>query len=151
MVATALAAERAGPFVGALIACLPVSAGPGYVLLALQSSDAFIADSALTSTAAVAATGLFLLAYTYLGPRHGLLASLAGAYGAWLAAAIAIRALPWTAAGVVALNAVVFGVANLLARIDSAGRRPRAPRRWYDLPLQAALIGGLTAIVITVV
>jgi hypothetical protein len=150
VVATALAAERAGPFIGALIACLPVSAGPGYVLLALQSDDAFISASALTSTAAVAATGMFLLAYTWLGPRRGLPASLLGAYAAWVTLALAIRAVDWNAAGVVLLNAAVFGAGVLLTRVGPGSRAARAPRRWYDLPLQAALIGGLTAVVITV-
>jgi len=146
----ALAAERTGPFIGALIACLPISAGPGYVLLAMQSDDAFIAASALASTAAIAATGMFLIAYAFLGPRHGLAASLLGAYGAWLVLAFLVRLLELGEAGVVLLNVAVYGAGNLLTRVGPGGRGPRAPRRWYDLPLQAALIGGLTGLVITV-
>jgi hypothetical protein len=149
VVAAALAAERVGPFFGALIACLPVSAGPAYVLLAMQSDDAFIAASALASAAAVAATGMFLLVYSFLARRAGLVRSLLGAYAAWLAVAVFIHAFDWTVLRVVLLIAVVYGGAVLLTRVDTASRGPRAPRRWYDLPLQAALIGLLTAVVIT--
>ena len=54
VVAAARVAERAGPFFGALIACLPVSAGPSFVLLSLQASDGFVADTALSSACSYA-------------------------------------------------------------------------------------------------
>ena len=52
------AAERAGPLVGALVATLPISAGPAYLFLALDHGPAFLAESALAidhSTARVPA------------------------------------------------------------------------------------------------
>ncbi len=44
-----MVAERSGPLIGALVATLPVSAGPVYVFLALDHDAAFIAQSALAS------------------------------------------------------------------------------------------------------
>jgi hypothetical protein len=41
--------ERAGPVLGALIATLPLSAGPTYAFLAAEHGAAFVAASALAS------------------------------------------------------------------------------------------------------
>ena len=49
VVAASMITERSGPAIGALVATLPVSAGPSYVFLALDHDDAFIAQSALAS------------------------------------------------------------------------------------------------------
>src|SRR5882757_5974103 len=69
IVAASVAAERAGPIIGGLIIALPVSAGPGYVFLARQASDAFISRSALYSLAATAVTAIYLAIYVRLAPR----------------------------------------------------------------------------------
>jgi len=146
----ALAAERAGPFFGALVACLPVSAGPAYVLLALQSSDAFIAESALASTTAVAATTAFQLAYILTAPLTGVGASLAAGIAAWAATAVAIRSFQWSVFGAVALNAAAFTLALILARrAEIPGQIERTRRRWYELPLTAVMVGCLVAGVVT--
>src|SRR5215469_13849509 len=110
VITAARAAERAGPFFGAIIACLPVSAGPSYVLLSLKASDGFIADSALASAAMSAGAALYLAAYVVLAPRAGALATLASALGIWLASALLIRATQWTALSVFALNAAAYGL-----------------------------------------
>jgi len=57
VVSASVAAEALGPFWGALIAALPVSAGPAYVFLAMRHGPDFIAASALASFAANASTG----------------------------------------------------------------------------------------------
>src|SRR6478609_6072775 len=85
-----VAAEMAGPFWGALIASLPVSAGPAYVL-AMQHGADFVAASALGSCAANAATGLFLIAYGLVAGRLAAWLSLGIAVVSWLAAALAIQ------------------------------------------------------------
>lgn len=51
-----ITAEKLGAAVGALVATLPVSAGPVYVFLALDHDAAFISASALASLALNAAT-----------------------------------------------------------------------------------------------
>src|SRR5262245_12393796 len=53
-------AERLGAAVGALVATLPVSAGPVYVFLALDHDATFISASAVVSLALNAATAVFV-------------------------------------------------------------------------------------------
>src|SRR5215472_4687952 len=49
VVSASFIAERAGPVIGALVATLPISAGPSYVFLAIDHDAAFIAEGALAS------------------------------------------------------------------------------------------------------
>ena len=63
VVSASAVAETLGPFWGALIASFPVSTGPAYVFLAMRHGMDFVAASALSSFAANAANGLFLIAY----------------------------------------------------------------------------------------
>jgi hypothetical protein len=150
VIAAARTAERAGPFFGAIIACLPVSAGPSYVLLSLQASDGFIADSALASAAVTAGAALYLAAYVILAPRTGVVATLAWALGVWLVSAVLIRQAQWTAPSVLALNAVAYGLAFLVTlRLAPSQPIARSERRWFDLPLMAAMVGLLVAGVTT--
>lgn len=142
-------AERAGPFLGGLITTLPISAGPAYVLLALHVDDRFIAESAVGSLVANAATGLFLMVYMRLAPRRSLPLSLGAALAAWLLLALLGRAVAWTAVSATALNLVVYGICLLSAPpLDAAARIDTAPR-WYDLPLRALLVGLLVGTVVT--
>ena len=53
VVTASVVTERSGPVIGALIATLPISAGPAYVFLALDHDAAFIAEGALASLAAI--------------------------------------------------------------------------------------------------
>jgi uncharacterized membrane protein (GlpM family) len=144
-------AERAGPYLGGLIAALPVSAGPAYVFLAIQTDDAFVGQSALGSVAGNAATALFLLAYCFLGPTRGLAVTLAGAIATWLAAAAVIREIPWTAWTALPFSAAVYiACIRLSARVDMHLKPARLRRRWFDLPARALLVGTLVATVVTV-
>jgi len=146
VVTAARTAERAGPFFGAIIACLPVSAGPSYVLLSLKASDGFIADTALASAAMSAGAALYLAAYVVLAPRTGVVATLASALGVWLVSAALLRQVQWTALGVLALNAVAYGLAFLVTlRLEHTQPITRSERRWFDLPLMAAMVGLLVA------
>ena len=56
VVTASIVTERSGPVIGALIATLPISAGPSYVFLALDHDAAFIAEGALASLPINAAT-----------------------------------------------------------------------------------------------
>ncbi len=150
VIAAARTAERAGPFFGALIACLPVSAGPSYVLLSLEASDDFIADTALASAAMSAGAAFYLAIYVGLAPRTGVAATLASALGAWLASAFLIEQVRWTALSVAVLNGAAYGLA-FLATFRTRQTIPvsRSERRWFDLPLMAAMVGLLVAGVVT--
>ena len=61
VVTASVITERSGPVIGALVATLPISAGPSYVFLALDHDAAFIAEGALASLPINAAT-IFLRA-----------------------------------------------------------------------------------------
>ena len=49
VVIASMITERSGPAIGALVATLPVSAGPSYIFLAIDHGDDFIAQSAVAS------------------------------------------------------------------------------------------------------
>src|SRR5258708_31301261 len=66
--AASVAAERGGPFWGGLVCALPIGAGPGYVLLALQEDADFVATSALASLGTNVATSVFMVALVWLPP-----------------------------------------------------------------------------------
>src|SRR5260221_79129 len=76
VVAASIVTERSGPAFGALVATLPVSAGPSYIFLALDHDAAFVAQSALASLPMNAATVLMILAIAILAQRFGMLLSL---------------------------------------------------------------------------
>src|ERR1700694_3936956 len=69
-------AERLGATVGALVATLPVSAGPVYVFLALDHDSTFISSSALVSLALNSATAIYLTAYVLIAQRRSMWLSI---------------------------------------------------------------------------
>src|SRR5271167_2095348 len=77
VVSASVITERAGPVIGALIATLPISAGPTYVFLALDHDAAFIAEGALASLPINAATIFLGLTYVVLAQRQSALVSCA--------------------------------------------------------------------------
>src|SRR5215468_11820283 len=82
VVSASIVTERSGPVIGALIATLPISAGPSYVFLAIDHDAAFIAEGALASLSINAATIFLSLTYVLLAQRHGVLLSCGGAVAA---------------------------------------------------------------------
>jgi hypothetical protein len=150
VLASALA-EALGPFWGALVASLPVSAGPAYVFLAMQHDGSFVAASALSSAAANAATGLFLIIYAALAARASLWRSLGIAVATWLAAALAIRQITWTPATATLLNLIVYGIGFSLPRHAAASAitlTATTRRRWFDLPLRAISVAAFVSAVV---
>jgi hypothetical protein len=141
--------ERSGPVIGALIATLPVSAGPSYVFLALDHDAAFIAASALASLPINAATIFLGLIYVVLAQRWNAAVSTGGAVVVWITLAALARMVPWSLAGGLIANAVAFGVCLPLLRRFRHVRMPLIARRWYDIPLRAALVATLVATVVT--
>src|SRR5438270_7884060 len=84
VVSASVITERSGPVIGALVATLPISAGPSYVFLALDHDAAFVAEGALASLPINAATIFFGLTYVVLAHRQNALVSFAGAAAVWL-------------------------------------------------------------------
>src|ERR1043165_2989275 len=141
--------ERSGPAIGALIATLPVSAGPSYIFLAIDHDDAFIPQSAVASLPMNAATVLMSLVFVSLVQRCGLLVSLAAGFGMWVRGPRAVRAFEWSLAGVTLFNAAAFAICLPLVQRFRAAKMPLVTSRWYDIPLRAALVATLVAIVVT--
>jgi hypothetical protein len=148
VVLASLAAQRAGALVGAMIATLPVSAGPVYVFLALEHDAQFISDSALGSFAINAVTGLYSLTYAVLAQRRGLLVSLSAALAVWFALGALVRLIDWNIAGAAVFWAVLQVPCLLLSRPYRHAPMLPTVRRWYDLPLRAAMVGVLVVMVV---
>jgi len=145
VIAATKAAERAGALVAGMIATLPIAAGPSYVFLAFEHDSSFIADSALASLVVNAVTGIMALTYAALAQRRGLALSLAAALCVWFGLAAVVRSVPWTTAGAVVFNVVVFiaciGIGDRFGHV----RMPPVRQRWHDMPLRAVLVGLLVA------
>ncbi|HUA52483.1 MAG TPA: hypothetical protein VMB81_09980 [Candidatus Sulfotelmatobacter sp.] len=150
VVAASLAIERGGPYWGGLLCALPIGAGPGYVLLALQEDARFVAASALASLGATIAVNLFILVVVRLAPTRSLLVTLGGAVACWIAIVLLVRPIAWTAGPVLLANLATIGACCVLTR-NSERDVParRAARHWLDLPIRALLIGCVTAGIVT--
>src|SRR3954462_2818958 len=87
VVSASVITERSGPVIGALIATLPISAGPCYVFLARDLDAGFIAAGALATLPINAATIWLALTYVVLAERHNALISCGAAAALWLSLA----------------------------------------------------------------
>jgi hypothetical protein len=148
VVTASLVAERVGALIGAMVATLPIAAGPAYILLALDHDAGFIADSTVASLAVHAATGLFGTAYVFAAQRCPFVVSIAIAVGTWLGCALMIRAIEWSLAGALALNAATYGICVPLVQRFVNVRVPVIGRRWFDIPLRAILVALLVGAVV---
>jgi hypothetical protein len=149
VVTASFIAERSGPVIGALVATLPISAGPSYAFLALDHNAAFIAEGALASLPINAATIFLGLTYVVLAQRCNAAVSAGGAVIVWITLAVLARMLQWSLAGGLIANAVAFAVCLPLLRRFRHVRMPLITRRWYDIPLRAGLVATLVAIVVS--
>jgi hypothetical protein len=149
VVVASIITERAGPAIGALVSTLPVSAGPSFVFLSLDHDAAFIEGAALGSLAINAVTAFFALSYVLLAQRRSLAVSLAISLLVWFALTVAIRQFDWTTAGIIVLNIIAFAICIPLGQRFRHAKMPLMTRRWYDVPLRAAMVSTLVAIVVT--
>jgi hypothetical protein len=150
VVSASIIAERSGPVIGALVATLPISAGPSYVFLALDHDAAFIAEGALASLPINAATAFLMLTYSVLAQRFPLWMSVGAAMAVWLVLATLIRHFQWTLLSGLIVNAIAFAIAvPLLRPYMHVKKMPLITRRWYDIPLRAGLVAMLVATVVT--
>ncbi len=149
VVSASVITERSGPVIGALVATLPISAGPSYVFLALDHDAAFIAEGALASLPINAATIFFALTYIVLAQRRSVAVSFSGAVAVWLALASLERTIHWSLAGGLLANAISFAICLPLMRRYRHVKMPLITRRWYDIPLRASLVATLVATVVT--
>ncbi len=148
VVGASYAAERAGPVVGAMIATLPIAAGPAYFFLALDHDAAFISQSALASLVINVDTSIFALVYAALAQRHGRAGSVLPALATWIVLAIALRAVPWTTWTALAFNAAGMAACIALGNRFRHVRMPLAARHWSDMLLRAGMVAVLVATVV---
>jgi hypothetical protein len=149
VVTASVITERSGAVIGALVATLPISAGPSYVFLALDHDAAFIAEGALASLPINAATIFLGLTYVVLAQRRSALVSAAAAVAVWLVLASIVRLFHWSLMAGLIVNAIAFAICvPLLARYRQV-KMPPIARRWYDIPLRASLVATLVATVVT--
>ncbi len=149
VVSVAMIAERLGPFLGAMVASLPLYTGPVYVLLALEHDTAYLAASAVASLAICGANPAFVVIYAMLSRTRGALVSLAGGLGAWAGCAAIVQHRDWTVIEGLLFVAPIFAVSIVLARNFTRGvALKRAERRWTDLLQRALFVAGLTGVVI---
>jgi len=149
VVSASFIAEHSGPAIGALVATLPISAGPAYVFLALDHDSAFVAQGALTSLPINAATIFLALTYTLLAQRHNLFISYGSAAVVWIGIAAIIGSTRWSLWGGLLVNAVAFAICTPLMQRYRHARMPPVARRWYDVPLRASLVAMLVLTVVT--
>ena len=93
-----LAGRRWGAAVSGWLAGLPVVVGPILLFLALERGNAFASGAATSSLAAVVANVAFFATYARMALHRRWPAALLAAFGAWLAAALLMWALPATLA-----------------------------------------------------
>jgi hypothetical protein len=147
--AATIIAERLGATVGALVATLPVSAGPVYVFLALDHDAAFISSSAVVSLALNSATAIFLTAYVLIAQRRSMWLSISCAFAMWLVVVFALSPVYWAAWSAFALNLIVFTACTFIVQPFCLVRMPPTTRPWYDFVLRAGLVASLVGVVVT--
>lgn len=147
VVVAARAAETAGPMIGAMVATLPLSAGPTYLFVSLDHDSRFIAASALGSLAANAANILFCTVHAAIARSRGLAASLLTALAGWVLLMIAVRTVDWTLPDAILLNVLFLALCLPLGRKFGGAAMPPVRRRRTDIPIRAAMVAVLVATV----
>jgi hypothetical protein len=148
--AASFVAERAGVVMGAMVASLPISAGPAYVFLAMDHDAAFIATSALATLVSNAATTIFTVTYVFVAQRNGTWVSFVAAMSSWVAAWLVFAQVSWTLPAASILNRALYAIAfPLVSRFRHAAMIV-PQRRWYDLPLRAGLVATLVLAVVLI-
>lgn len=148
VVSCSLVAERSGPVMAAMIATLPISAGPVLAFLALDHDATFVAEAALGSMAANLATSGMALMYVRMAQTQGTAVSLATALTVWVAIATSLRIIEPPAAVMVGATVAVYAGLYPLLRPFLDARPAAAPARlWYAIPIRAAGVALLAAAV----
>lgn len=143
-------AERSRPFIAAMVATLPVSAGPALVFLAMEHDDAFMYETLIGAIVTNMATTAYSLAYVVAAQTRGTVASIGFAFVAWTLAGLVFRPIGWTLPLGMLGTLLTFGVAIPLARRFASNARTVAPpRAWFAIPLRALAVATLVAAVTT--
>lgn len=148
VVSVSVIAERSRPFVAAMVATLPVSAGPTLLFLALDHDAAFMRGTLTGAMVTNMATGVYCLAYAMVARRVSTIPALATALGAWALAGAVLRVFEWNLITATLGTIIAFGGSMLLARpFLSDAPTVAPPRDWFALPLRALAVAMLVATV----
>ncbi|MGE0565450.1 MAG: hypothetical protein AB7O50_13140 [Pseudolabrys sp.] len=151
VVAASILVERSGPFIGSLIASLPTAGGAAMIILAVEHTPAFIAQSAVGNLIANASTAVLALVYAALAQRRSLVVSLGGAFVVWFVVIALSRLIEWTAVSAAVFNAVAYPLAIWLSRryrVDSGGRG-KVTLTGADLVWRATIVTVVVIVVTT--
>jgi hypothetical protein len=151
VVTASLMVERAGPFIGAMIATLPISAGPALVFLGLDHGPLFLAQSAVMALVTNGANAIFVLFYARLAQNHRLLVSLSGALLVWAVQIALAQSIDWTIPTAMLANISAYVIAFWgLRGPDVAPWTPKAEAALTDgvafmlkVPPNAVTTGGV--------
>jgi len=148
VIMAAIVAERAGAAIGAIVATLPIAAGPAYFFVALEHDSAFISASAIGSIASHTATAVFSLVFIVLAQHNGMVVSVGAAVASWFAVAFLLRSVNWSFAGVAAINIATYLACIALTNRYRHVQMPPIVRKWYDIPVRAVMVACLVAVVV---
>lgn len=149
VVGSSIVVERTGPFIGGMIATLPISAGPSYVFLALDHDSAFIAAAALTTLTVNATNMLFVTVYAHIAQKQGAAVSLGLAVLFWCVTMALLSFVPWTLAGALLFNLIAFLVSFYLCKnLLSAPKGGILKRKRWDIALRASGVVTLVGVVV---
>ncbi|BAT57729.1 hypothetical protein GJW-30_1_00237 [Variibacter gotjawalensis] len=148
VVSVSFMAQRVGPLIAGLVAALPISAGPAYVFLALDHDAAFISQSALTSMVTNVITAVFALTYAALAQKRGVVESYLSAILVWAVLGWLLQQVSWTVTLAFIATAAVYVPCIVLSRRYRAVPMPPSQRRWFDLPLRAAMVSALVFVLV---
>jgi hypothetical protein len=148
VIVATLAAERAGPLIGGLIATLPISAGPAYVFIALDHDAAFLSESAFKSLVTNPVIAVFAIVYAMLARLQSLAVSLGAAFLGWLTLVLLFERFVANLPQALLLNAVVLSACLWIARPLRHAVIPRLETYWYDISLRAVLVAALVGCVV---
>ncbi len=149
VIAATVTAERSGAVVGALVATLPITAGPSYVFLALDHPPEFLADSAMISLVGNVATASYAFAFVIFVQRLPLVATFAAAIAAWITAVVCVTWMHWTPLTAALLNVGVLGAYHIAARRYRDVEMPRLALRPTDIVMRGLLVALLVAALVT--
>jgi len=150
VVSASIIAERSRPFIAAMVATLPVSAGPAFAFLALEHDGAFMQVTLTAAMVTNVATAAYSLAYVVAAQRLRTIPSLLVAFLAWGLFSLMLRQITWSLPAALIASTAAFLVAIPLGRRFASNERVAAPpRTWYAVPLRALAVATLVGTVTT--
>ncbi len=149
VVLATLIAEKVGAFIGAMIAALPLSAGPAYLFIAMEHDAGFVAQSALTGLGINAMVSPFLVVSAILIHRFGIWIGLGFGFVFWASGSLAILKADLSVVSAIFLNLVAFPISLYLSRPYLDVNRNKSTKGGIlDVALRTAAVVAVAATVI---